>query len=196
MDTVRYVLALLFVCTLPPAVVYWYLAHPLARMWRRVPTFLTFTALTTVLAGGAALLFLFREPLLSVEYGTSWPRIALGALVYGVAMGFEVRVRRQLGFRVLAGVPELSGNDPGELLTDGVYGRVRHPRYGVVFLATLGMALITGYLAVYILVPVMAVGLYLIVVLEERELRERFGERWVRYRERVPMFIPRTGSGG
>jgi protein-S-isoprenylcysteine O-methyltransferase Ste14 len=28
------------------------------------------------------------------------------------------------------------------------------------------------------------------VVLEERELRERFGEAWVEYSRRVPRFVP------
>ncbi len=55
-------------------------------------------------------------------------------------------------------------------------------------------ALFSNYLALYLMVPVGAAGLWLIVRLEERELVERFGDEYEMYRDRVPMFLPRRGS--
>jgi protein-S-isoprenylcysteine O-methyltransferase Ste14 len=35
---------------------------------------------------------------------------------------------------------------------------------------------------------------YLLTVVEERELRDRFGEQYTRYAEKVPRIIPVLGS--
>ena len=82
----------------------------------------------------------------------------------------------------------------GSSPTEGVYTRVRHPRYVAVLLALISVALFSNYLALYAMAPVGAAGLYLIVRLEERELVERFGDEYETYRDRVPMFVPRRGS--
>jgi len=36
MDTFRYVLAVMLVISLPPAIAYWFVIHPFAALWRRV----------------------------------------------------------------------------------------------------------------------------------------------------------------
>ena len=76
----------------------------------------------------------------------------------------------------------------GRLLTEGVYSRVRHPRYVAVLIGLISVALFSNYLALYLLLPIGAAGLYVIVRLEERELLERFGDEYETYRDRVPMF--------
>ena len=52
-------------------------------------------------------------------------------------------------------------------------------------------AMFANYLGSYILLPLSVVGLYVITVLEERELRARFGDEYVKYSARVPRFFPR-----
>ncbi len=52
-------------------------------------------------------------------------------------------------------------------------------------------ALFANYLASYILLPLSVVGLFAITVLEERELRARFRDEYVKYSARVPRFFPR-----
>jgi protein-S-isoprenylcysteine O-methyltransferase Ste14 len=54
-----------------------------------------------------------------------------------------------------------------------------------------GVALFANYLATYVLVPVMLLGLYLVTVIEERELVERFGNAYRDYQKQVPRFVPR-----
>ncbi|HWP00391.1 MAG TPA: isoprenylcysteine carboxylmethyltransferase family protein [Methylococcus sp.] len=89
-------------------------------------------------------------------------------------------------------MPELApARYPQRLLTEGPYARIRHPRYVQFMLALLGYALIANYLTVYAVVLVWLAGLYGIVVLEEKELRARFGEEYIEYARRVPRFIPR-----
>lgn len=192
MNTARYIVALIAVMSYVPAVGWWYLVHPFVSFWRKLgrPSFYVIMTVTSLAVMGA--IYLIREPLLAVEYGTEpvlWP---LAALFYGASAYIEVRCRRYLKPRILFGAPELApGRGGGSLITEGIYGRVRHPRYIAVFLGTVAVAFFTNYLAVYILAVLLAPALYLVVVLEEKELRERFGKEYEDYCERVPRFFPR-----
>ena len=58
-------------------------------------------------------------------------------------------------------------------------------------LALVGWALFANYLGLYLITALTMAALYLIVLLEERELRERFGPAYADYSARVPRFIPR-----
>lgn len=179
----------------PPAVGWWYVTHPFVGFWRRLgrPVFYTVVTIGSFLIMGA--IYLIREPLLAVEYGTNralWP---LTILFYGASIYIEVRCRKHLKGKILMGVPELAPDGRGgRLLTEGIYGQIRHPRYTAVWLGTVAWAFFTNYLAVYVIAVVIAPALYLVVVLEERELRQRFGEEYVRYCERVPRFLPRRST--
>jgi protein-S-isoprenylcysteine O-methyltransferase Ste14 len=55
----------------------------------------------------------------------------------------------------------------------------------------LAMNLFANYLALWILWPVTIVSLYVIALLEERELIASLGRVYEEYRERVPMFVPK-----
>lgn len=196
MDTARYVLAVVCLVSFPPAIIYWFILHPFVDFWRRVGRIATYIVLAIVFAAVGVAVYLARAPLLAVEYGTNPLLWIPAAICYGVTVWIQLRIRKQLTFRVLAGAPELEkGGRGGTLLADGLYGRMRHPRYTGVILGLLAFAFFTNYLAVYLLVPISALGLALIVRLEERELAERFGEEYARYRARVPMFFPRIGRG-
>ena len=195
MDVARYFLAVLVLVTFPPALLYWFLIHPLAGHWRRLGPGWTYTVITVAgLLLGVAI-FQFRQPLVRVEYGFQ-PALAWLALAcYLASIALEVLCRRHLKLRVLTGVPEVSGQSyPGKLLTEGIYGRVRHPRYLSATLGLLAVALFTNYLAVWVLLAGTVPALYGVVLLEEKELRERFGEEYDRYSREVPRLIPRLGG--
>lgn len=157
---------------------------------------MTYLVLALMFIAVGVAIYLVRDPLLAVDYGTNrWLWIP-SVLCYGATVWIQIRIRKQLTFRVLAGVPELDEDGKGgTLLAEGLYGRMRHPRYTAVILGLLSFAFFTNYLGMYLLVPLSAVGLWLIVRLEERELAERFGEEYARYRARVPALFPRPGSG-
>ena len=195
MDRVRYAMALLAWVTLPPAILYWFAVHPFVHVWRRLGKAVTFTALTLLFVGCGFLLWLVREPVLAVEFGTDPVLWGPAALLYGFATWMQIRIRRHLPFTVMAGAPELEADGKGgKLLDEGLYARLRHPRYVAVLLATIAWALVANYLAVYLMVPVLAVGLAAVARLEERELVDRFGAAYERYRATTPMFIPRLRS--
>jgi protein-S-isoprenylcysteine O-methyltransferase Ste14 len=83
-----------------------------------------------------------------------------------------------------------SSGKGGTLLQEGIYSRIRHPRYTSFMFGVLAIAFFSNYLAMYVLVPLSAAALYLVVLLEEKELRNRFGDDYVRYSSRVPRFVP------
>ena len=86
------------------------------------------------------------------------------------------------------GVPELSCADGRQtLVREGIYRVVRHP----VYLTAAAFALVVNYLGVYILFVSAFPLVYLITVLEEHELIDRFGEAYRRYQREVPRLNPR-----
>jgi protein-S-isoprenylcysteine O-methyltransferase Ste14 len=195
-SALRYYLALLVIVAMPPGVALWVFIHPFARFWRRLGWRWTYLILALPAGGLGVAAFVGRDRLLAVEYGTSYPAVLLG-LVCIVCAGFITRARRrQLTTAILAGLPELSPNEhPPRLLTEGIYGRIRHPRYVEAVLFVLGYALVSNYLAAYATFVLTLPALLLVVSLEERELRERFGQPYVDYCSRVPRFVPRRPPG-
>jgi protein-S-isoprenylcysteine O-methyltransferase Ste14 len=140
----------------------------------------------------AAAMYTVSGPILAVEYGTNWILIGVAVVVYLASVAIEIRCRRLLSTRMLLGGPELNANGgPGKLLTEGIYGRMRHPRYAAILLGMIAVALFCNYLGLYVVVALTVPGLYAVAVLEERELLDRFGDQYCDYMERVPRFIPR-----
>ena len=195
LNTVRYVLAWILLVFLPPAILYWFAVHPLAALWRRVGVWAGLVAGFSVLVVSATALALLSPLLLRTDYGFSWPLAALGVALSIAAVVIQRQRRRYLTLRVLLGIPELAA-DPaaGRLFTEGIYARLRHPRYVEVVLAMTGYALVANYLTGYVVVALSVLGIYLVVLLEERELHARFGRQWEEYVERTPRFLPRLGK--
>jgi protein-S-isoprenylcysteine O-methyltransferase Ste14 len=133
-----------------------------------------------------------RRTLLAVEFGTSWPLLTLGMLCLAVAVRLRVSLHRHFSNTQLMGLPELAPDRyPQQLVTEGLHARVRHPRYLQYLLVLAGLALIANYAALYLTLAVLVPGIWLIVILEEKELRARFGPAYDDYCRRVPRFIPR-----
>jgi protein-S-isoprenylcysteine O-methyltransferase Ste14 len=78
-----------------------------------------------------------------------------------------------------------------KLMTEGIYGIVRHPAYSGSLLSFLGLGLtFANWLStVVIFVPVLCAFLYRIKV-EEAALTAHFGESYIAYRGRVKRLIP------
>lgn len=193
LQTIGYYLAALLVVTMPAAMLYWYLVHPFAAFWRRLGKVPTFFIVGLVCIGLAAYLWTLTARLLATHWGYHWALLVLGLALYLLGAYGELQIRKQLTFKILAGTPELDADAPGTLMTDGVFGRSRNPRYVNLVVAILGWALILNYPALYVVVLLSIPALYLVVLLEERELRNRFGQEYVDYCRRVPRFLPKKG---
>ncbi|MHC5064345.1 MAG: methyltransferase family protein [Planctomycetota bacterium] len=194
MDTTRYVLAVLVVITLPPALLYWFIVHPFVEHWRRLGPAWTISIVSAFLLLVMGLLWVNRAALLGTDYGTNWSCFICGLLVEALAWALGFIRQKQLSMRVLVGVPELEASGAsGKLLQTGIYARVRNPRYLEVFIGTLGFSLCANYLGGYVTVLLSIPVLQLIVLMEEKELRQRFGEEYAEYCRRVPRWIPLLG---
>jgi protein-S-isoprenylcysteine O-methyltransferase Ste14 len=195
LDTARHFVAVLLLVTLPPAILLWVAIHPCARFWRRFGVFGTYALLSPPTAALMWLLFHERARLLGRDLGTSWPLVAPAVGCVVVAGWMAWQRKRYLTFAILAGAPELSRQaHAGQLLSEGPYARIRHPRYVEVVVGTLGYALFANHIGTYLLWALSLPLLYLVVVLEERELRERFGAAYEEYCRRVPRFVPRRSG--
>ena len=192
METARYVVALIAVVVYPPVLCYWLLVHPLTRFWRWIGLAASYPIVAVILVGICAGMYLLREPILAVEFGTNWLLIGLAAILLVAGMAIEVRCRKQLAVSTLFGVPQLKPEgSPRKLLKEGIYGRIRHPRYAGATFGLLATALFVNYFAIHVLALVYFPIMYIITVLEEKELLDRFGEGYREYRRNVPRFIPR-----
>jgi protein-S-isoprenylcysteine O-methyltransferase Ste14 len=179
------------VIAVTPAIAFWLIVHPFVGFWRRFGPVWTLSIVWGAQAVGMMALFQVRKPLLETEFGTNYLLIALGVLCIVAAAVGRVTLSKQLTVRNIAGLPELAPERyPQKLLTEGVYARIRHPRYLQFLLALLGYALFANYLALYVVFALWVGGAYLIVLFEERELRDRFGEDYEEYSRRVPRFLP------
>ena len=191
MDAARYFIALFLLLAFPAAMSMWLLIHPLVGFWRRRGPTITYVSVVALAGVIGSLLFQLRRPILRVEFGFNWVLTIAAILVYIAGALLERQYRRHLTIATLLGLPEVSANRPSTLLTEGIYSKVRHPRYLGLMCEISATALLVNYLAIYLLVLATIPVLYLTVWLEERELVERFGEAYERYMRQVPRFLPR-----
>jgi protein-S-isoprenylcysteine O-methyltransferase Ste14 len=195
-DWVRYAMALMLVAMVPPAFLYWFVIHPFVAFWRRVGYGWGMVAGLGQYVVVMMVLVLLRQPLLATDFGTSGLTIAIGVPFIVTGAAVRRRWRKQLRMRTLYGLPELAPErQENKLLCEGIYARVRHPRYLEMVLGITGWALLSNYLASYLVIVYACVALALLIPLEERELVARFGRAYEDYRRRVPALLPRWRRG-
>ena len=192
MDTFRFWLALLMLMFMPGAVLFWFLVHPFIRFWRRLGLRLALAIYYTLMAAFVAGVFLLRKTLLAVDFGTNPVLIAVAVPMLAASIVLRRKISRHLRFKTLGGLPEMAPDRfPQRLLTEGIYSRIRHPRYVEVLLVIASLALIANNLASYVNWIIGIPSVLAIVRIEERELRDRFGAEYEAYCARVPRFVPR-----
>jgi protein-S-isoprenylcysteine O-methyltransferase Ste14 len=77
------------------------------------------------------------------------------------------------------------------LATRGLYGFVRHPQYGGLFIALFGEGIVHWPTIFSVgLFPIIVPAYVLLARKEERQMIKSFGEQYREYQRRVPMFFP------
>jgi protein-S-isoprenylcysteine O-methyltransferase Ste14 len=192
-DHVRYVLAVLSIVTLPPGLLFWFAIHPFARWWRRLGPARTYLIVVSVVIAFGVFLFRVRGRFLGADLGMRWSLVAIALVLYSVSTWIAFQHWRHLSIATMIGIPELSSTEQrkGKLLKDGIYRVVRHPRYLSAGLGVIANALFVDYVGVYVLVFMLFPLGYPMLVFEERELLDRFGEEYRQYQREVPRIIPR-----
>ncbi|SMF27845.1 Protein-S-isoprenylcysteine O-methyltransferase Ste14 [Tistlia consotensis] len=110
----------------------------------------------------------------------------LVAMIIGYALAFTGIGLFMEGWREL-----YRARQQDRLVTDGLYGLVRHPQYTGLFVALFGEGVV-HWPTVFsvILFPAIVVAYVLLAYREERQMLGRFGEQYRTYRKHVPMFLP------
>ena len=79
-------------------------------------------------------------------------------------------------------------------MTTGLYALVRHPQYSGLFLALFGEGVVHWPTVFSVTVFPLIVLVYVILARrEERRVIAQFGDKYLAYRQQVPMFFPRMG---
>lgn len=77
-------------------------------------------------------------------------------------------------------------------MTNGVYGRIRHPMYAAIWISTLAQPLlIHNWIAGFLVIPAFAAMWFLRVPNEEAMMRARFGDAWDAYCVRAGRLFPK-----
>lgn len=158
--------------------------RPTRGVWRSRGTFVAFViALMTEMFGWPLVLFLLAPlveiPRIAPDYFAAvghWPAavgtlLSLSGLAL-VAIGWQ-RIHRARG-----------------LVTDGIYGRVRHPQYTGLMLFTLGWLLHWPSLITLALWPLLATAYVWLARREEQEAIAEFGDAYREYASRTRRFLP------
>ena len=195
LQIIRYYLAILIVFGVPTGILMWLVIHPFHKFLRHLSLKWAYFIVAVPLTLLAGAILWFRDVILATDYGTNYLLMGLSVAPFALAVAIYLSHRKYLTLPIQVGVPELTGSQKGVLLTEGIYSRIRHPRYVESVLWILGYALFTNYLALYLVFLLMLPVMHLIVLLEEKELKERFGHDYEEYCRRVPRYIPRVTWG-
>ena len=167
--------------------------HFFRGFWRRLGLW-TYLAIFLEWLPVGLVLFALGDLLLRFEVAVSAPIVVLGVVAVAAGVALHGWTLKLLGLKATIGYTELkpeSESGKRTVITAGPFGVVRHPSYWAHTLIFSGVFLVTGVVAVGVIALVDFVLAYFVTTeLEERELIERFGEEYRRYR-RVPKFFPK-----
>jgi protein-S-isoprenylcysteine O-methyltransferase Ste14 len=124
-----------------------------------------------------------------------WAQPTLSSLITGFCVTLLGEAVRFWGVAI-AGTETRTTGDPGatNLITDGPFAYVRNPLYIGNILMYVGFGVMANALMPWL--PLVALCYFIfqygmIVSREEEQLRQAFGEEYVRYTQQVPRFVPR-----
>jgi protein-S-isoprenylcysteine O-methyltransferase Ste14 len=129
-----------------------------------------------------------RMPLLAERFLplTEWS-YWIGAFLTAGGLLFTVWARLHLGRNWSGSVTIKKGH---ELVMSGPYGLVRHPIYTGLLLALLGSTLALGDWRAVLALTLAAGALWRKLWIEERWMRQQFGDAYQTYSQRVAALIP------
>jgi len=87
-------------------------------------------------------------------------------------------------------------NPPKKLVTTGLYSKIRNPMLLGWIIMLFGVGLLLNSISlIFILTPLfILLNILYLKAIEEKEMGKKFGQQYLKYKESVPMFIPRFGK--
>lgn len=117
------------------------------------------------------------------------PYPLLGGLVLFFAVLIELLTMKALGFRRVFGDSELKQKKADKLISTGIYAYARHPRYLEHPFWFLGIGLFFGWHFFILFSLYLFLSFLVTAKIEEEELIQRYGRRYLAYRRKVPAFF-------
>lgn len=137
---------------------------------------------------GMALLTTFWASLAGADSSLSWGTIVAGSMVMALGLALRCVSVRTLGSCFLNEVTILPSQP---LVTNGIYGRMRHPsETGTLCLAFGGTVLLGSPLGMVTAALLLLPCLIWRTRLEDQLLRDHFASEYDCYAEQVPAFLP------
>ncbi len=113
--------------------------------------------------------------------------VIAGFVIMFAGMGFNLLVRRELGKNW---VPLSKTTQGQELVTSGIYSKIRHPFYTSIIILFLGVALMALNFYALLFYLLFIISILVRIKKEEEELIDKFGDEYLRYKEEVGMLFP------
>lgn len=111
-----------------------------------------------------------------------------GIAILCVSAGIEIFTELALGRKRILGSSELNKSND-KLITTGIYKYARHPRYIEHPLFFIGLGLVLGYTSLLWFALYLFISFAITAYFEEKELIQRYGEEYLKYREKTPAFF-------
>jgi protein-S-isoprenylcysteine O-methyltransferase Ste14 len=128
------------------------------------------------------------------SWSEAWQIISIASLIgiILISLGLMLMIKTITLFAIV-GRGTLALWDPTQkLVVKGVYRYVRNPMISGVFCILLGEAFFFYSYSIFLWFLIfVSVNLIYIPLLEERELKNRFGDEYMDYKKNVPRWIPR-----
>lgn len=76
------------------------------------------------------------------------------------------------------------------MVTDGIYGRIRHPQYVGILSVTVGYLIQWTSLTTLAMWPILMFAFHRLAKREEKKLEAKFGQEFLWYKREVPAYFP------
>ena len=125
-----------------------------------------------------------------LHFDSTW--WSLGLSIPLLTLGFVIMEWPVAAFLRTRGTP-VPLNPPPKLITTGLYAYIRNPMLTGLFLLMLGLGVLFGSLSlIFIFTPLfILINILYLKAVEEKEMEKKFGDEYLEYKKKVPMFIPR-----
>ncbi len=186
-----YILGLVYLIIFIPIPIGWIIIHLTISFWRKLGRYSYIVFLFYLIIFGLLILF-YKNKLLSKQHPFNIALFVLGFVLILTALYLDRKRASVFDLKRLIGFPEIMPDKfKPKLVKEGIYSIIRHPRYIEYMLFSSGIALIIRFYYIYLIQIYMIISLYILILIEEKELKQRFGREYISYCKNVPRLIPK-----
>ncbi len=189
-SVIKETLALMTIILWPLVPLFWIPVHCMTGVFRRLGIFTYIIPIITWFPY-AYTVYMNSEIILKWMVLTPLFLEITGIIIFIAGGILQLWTGKLLGIKGLIGIPEIIPQVKGRLIKEGPYSIVRHPTYLAHTLLYGGVFLMSGYISTGIVTIIDLIVINTVVIpLEEKELRNRFGDEYIEYSKKTKAFLP------